>query len=85
MAEEEKTEMTKEEQAKLWEDYVRNEVNTLLDIYLKDAVAGNVGIRYGHPEISLMEDGTKLFDENRINVAAITVVLRFEEPIAKPK
>jgi len=84
MTEEEKTEMTEEERAEAWEVYVRSEMNAILDLYLPDAIAGNVGIKYGHPEIGTMEDGSKMFDEGKVNVVAVTMVLRLGEPI-EPK
>jgi len=84
MTEEEKTEMTEEERAEAWEVYVRSEMNAILDLYLPDAIAGNVGIKYGHPEIGTMEDGSKMFHEGKVNVVAVTMVLRLGEPI-EPK
>jgi len=53
MADEEKKELTEEEKvevARQWEAYVRNEVNSLLDVYLPNSIYGNVGIRYANPE-----------------------------------
>jgi len=82
---EEKIEMTDEERAESWENYVREEVNAILDLYLADASAGNIGIKYGHPEIGTMEDGSKIFDDKKINVVAVTMVLKFGEPVESPK
>lgn len=85
MAKEETEEMTEEERTVSWEEYVRSEMNAILDLYLDDAIAGNVGIRYGHPEIGTMEDGSKMFDESKINVVAVTMVLRLGDTVDSPK
>lgn len=85
MAEEEVKEMTKEEVAKLWEENVRKEVNDILDIYLPIAARGDIGVRYGSPIMGTMEDGSDIIETDKADAVAVTLILRFEDPIAMPK
>lgn len=74
--------MTPEELAKAWEEYVRNEVNTLLDIFLPEAVSGNVGVIYSRPvkEVSA-KTGEAIVDKDKATAVDIHLVLEFPEPI----
>jgi hypothetical protein len=88
MADEDRVKLTEEEKedlAKEWEEYVRNEVNALLDIYLPDAIAGNVGIKYANPVIESYEDGTKKTDEDSAVGVNIHINFRFKGQIEIPK
>lgn len=61
MADDEKVELTEEEVAEMaakWEAYVRDELNSLLDVYLPNSIAGNIGVKYAHPIIETYEDGS---------------------------
>lgn len=78
-------ELTKEETAKAWEKYVRTEINNILDAYLPLAGRGDIGIRYGSPILGKMEDGSELIDFEKADAVAVTLILRFEDPIAMPK
>lgn len=84
MADEEKKEMTKEEVAKQWEEYVRNELNTLLDIYLPITTHGNVGIKYITPIKEKFETHTE-YDETKAIGVQLGIVFAFEEAIDIPK
>lgn len=88
MADEERVVLTEEEKetlAKEWEDYVRREVNALLDIYLPDSIAGNVGIKYAHPVIESYEDGTKKINEDLAVGVNIHINFRFKGSVEIPK
>jgi len=88
MAEDEKKELTEEERAEMaakWETYVRDELNALLDIYLPNTVAGNVGIKYAHPIISSYEDGTKNVDEKKAVGVNIHINFRFADVVEIPE
>lgn len=88
MADEEKKELTEEEKADMaakWELYVRSELNALLDIYLPNSIAGNVGIKYAHPVMSSYEDGTKDVDEKKAVGVNIHINFRFAETIDVPE
>jgi len=81
MADEERIEPTEEELAKMaaeWETYVRDELNSLLDIYLPNAIAGNVGIKYAHPVLETYVDGSDAkIDEKAAVGVNININLRF--------
>ena len=59
-----------------WEEYVVDEVNTLLELYLPDSKTGNLGIRYSHPESARYEDGP-VYDESKVNGVMISLVFEF--------
>lgn len=71
-----------EERAKAWEDYVRGEVNKVLDIYLPEAANGNIGIQYDKP-VKMIDpkSGKKIIDENKAKGVMIVVDLEFAETI----
>lgn len=71
-----------EERAKAWEDYVRAEVNQVLDIYLPEAVNGNIGIQYDKP-VKMIDprSGKKIIDENKAKGVLIVIDLVFPEAI----
>lgn len=81
---EEKKEPTKEEMAKMWEAYVRNEVNTLLDIYLPIAVEGTVGVKYVHPVKASYETHTE-YDKDKAAGVQLSLVFTFSDSIDVPK
>lgn len=82
--EKEEQKPTKEEMASFWEAYVRNEVNTLLNIYLPIAVEGTVGIKYVHPVSASYETHTEYNKEKAAGVQ-LSLVFTFSEPIDMPK
>lgn len=82
--EKEKVEPTKEEMAQMWEAYVRNELNTLLDVYLPIAVEGTVGIKYVHPVSATYETHTE-YDKAKAAGVQLSVVFTFAEPMDMPK
>ena len=81
---EEKKEPTKEETEKMWEAYVRNEVNTLLNIYLPIAVEGTVGIKYVHPVKASYETHTE-YDKDKAAGVQLSLVFTFSDSIEIPK
>ena len=74
--------MTSEEVAAAWEKYVRDEVNTLLDIFLPEAVNGNVGVIYQRP-IKRVDaaTGERILEENKAKAVDIHIVFEFPEPV----
>ena len=79
---EEVTEEVKDPGA-LWEDYVRDEVNSLLDIFLPTADFGNVGIKYVHPTLNQFEGGEGGSQENKEKAIGVRIgiVFSFTEEI----
>jgi len=61
-----------------WEDYVRSEVNSLLDLYLPESINGNVGIKYIHPVKEELETGPVYYDD-RICGVVINLVFNFDQ------
>ena len=71
-----------EERAAAWEKYVRDEVNALLDTFLPEAIAGNVGIKYDHPVKRVSaQTGQKEFDEKVAKGVIMTIMFDFAAPI----
>lgn len=64
-----------------WEDYVRNEVNALLDIYLPFCKTGTVGIKYEHPVNYQLEDGTKVFKDHLCSGVTLNLVFEFDKEL----
>ena len=61
-----------------WEDYVRSEVNALLDIYLPFCKTGTVGIKYVHPVDYQLEDGTEVFKDHICTGVTLNLVFDFD-------
>jgi hypothetical protein len=74
--------VSSEELAESWERYVRDEVNSLLDIFLPEAVNGNVGVIYNRPVKKVdAATGQQIFDEDKAKAVDIHIVFEFPEPI----
>jgi hypothetical protein len=74
------SEMTKEEIADAWSNWVRSEVNAALDIYLARAVEGNIGVKYGAHVVEETEAG-KVYDDSKADSVMINILFNFEEPL----
>lgn len=75
-------EIPPEERAKAWEDYVRTEINTMLDIYLPEAINGNIGIKYDRPVKKVdPKTGKQIFDESKAKGVFISIYFDFPAPI----
>ena len=72
--------MTTEEKAEVWVNYVRNGVNSLLDVYLPVSESGNIGIRYTPHEVEKSEAGS-VYDETKADSVLISIMFKFESPI----
>ena len=72
--------MSDEQKVLAWETYVRNGVNSLLDVYLPVSKDGNVGIRYTPHEVEKLESGP-VYDNTKADSVLISIVFKFEEPI----
>jgi hypothetical protein len=78
----EEVKMTPAEIAAEWENYVRNEVNALLDIFLPEAITGNVGVMYKRPVKSVdVKTGKQIIDEDKAIGVDIHIVFDFPEPV----
>ena len=65
---------------KEWEEFVRTDVNRILDVYLpiSDQAASN--ITYSNP-IKHKFEGETVFDKEKATGVQINIFLKFEEPI----
>ena len=71
-----------EERAKFWETRVREEITTLLDIYLPESITGNIGIKYDNPVISIdPKSGKPLIDIEKANGVKIIIEFTFADTI----
>lgn len=80
------TALTEDEKAAAWSKWVRNEVNSLLDIYLPLSVEGDVNIQYHHRIEANYESGP-VYHDTEVDAAKVTIVFKFENPvdISKPR
>lgn len=88
MADDKKRELTEEEKAELakkWEEYVRSELNSILDIYLPDAIAGNIGIKYAHPVVESYENGDRKIDETKAVGVSVHINFKFKGQVDIPE
>ena len=71
-----------EERAKAWEEYVRNEVNSLLDTFLPESISGNVGIKYEYPSKGQNpKTGEEMIDESKATGVFLSIMFEFAAPI----
>jgi len=72
-----------EERAAAWEEYVRSEVNSLLDTFLPEAISGNVGVKYEHPVSRISpKTGEAEINETKATGVSISVLFEFAAPIS---
>lgn len=74
------TEMTSEEKAEAWANWVRAEVNSALDIYLSKALSGHINVRY-YPKIVEMLESGPVTDDTKASGVLLSIVFEFEEPL----
>ena len=79
-------EMTDEEKAAAWANWVRSEINAALDIYLPRAVSGNINVKYLPHVVEMLETGPTT-DDNKADGVLLSIMFNFEEPIdlTKPR
>lgn len=78
--------MTPEERAEAWANWVIDEVNAALRVYLPISKSGNIGVRYNQHVVEEMESGP-VYDSNKADGVLISVTFDFETPIdlTKPR
>lgn len=75
-------EISPEERAAAWEEYVRSEVNSLLDTFLPESISGNVGVKYDHPVLRISpKTGEAEMDESKATGVFISILFEFAAPI----
>jgi len=87
MAEKKKIEdLTEEEKAAIWVDYVKSEVMAYLDFFLPACKTGNIGIRYEHPVVKKTQSPPSIkYDETKATGFTINLVFDFEEALDIPQ
>lgn len=71
-----------EERAAAWEEYVRTEVNSLLDTFLPESISGNVGVKYEHPvERISPRTGKQEIDATKATGVCLSIMFEFAAPI----
>lgn len=79
-----------EERASAWEEYVRVEVNAMLDAFLPESVSGNMGVKYEHPVKKVdATSGKAEIDKTKATGVYLSIMFEFAAPIEfydeKPK
>lgn len=79
--------MTEEvkDQATLWEENIRNEVDKLLSTFLPNSNNGILGIKYINPVEGVLEDGTTFLNDSKAEGVKIILEFAFEKVIDIPK
>lgn len=81
----EEVELTDEQKSALaWMQYVSDEVNTLLSIYLPISKNGTVGVKYNKHIKAMYESGPE-YDPNLADGVEIRLVFEFEGAVEMPK
>lgn len=76
----EKLIMTKEESAELWKNYVREQVWLHLEKFLENAINGNIGVKYRHPILQMLETGPE-YTTNKADGVTLSLMFEFEKEI----
>jgi len=77
----EERELTKEERALKWMNYVSAEVNALLAMFLPVSKEGVVGVRYKPAVVEVLETGP-VYDNSKAEGVEIRLVFNFEEKVS---
>lgn len=71
--------MSPEDRDEEWSGWVKKQVNTLLDFYLKKAISSNINIKYIPHVVELLETGP-VINENMSDGVVLTLEILFEQP-----
>jgi len=64
-----------------WDILVRQEVMDHLDMFLPYTKTFNVGVKYLHPIMAKMENGTKIEEQEKANGVQLILDFKFIEPV----
>lgn len=79
----EEKELTEEERAIKWMNYVGDEVNALLAIFLPISKEGVIGMKYKPVIVETLETGP-VYDDTKAEGVEIRLIFNFEEEITTP-
>ena len=77
-------EMSKEEKVLAWENWVRSQINAVLDVFLSPSKEAFINIEYKPLVIEVLESGPVL-DDSKVTEARVKIDFVFEEPIDRNK
>jgi len=78
--------LTSEQVAKDWEEYVRSEVNTILNKFLPEAISGSWGMKYVRPILKIDPmSGQPIEDTTKAKGVSIIIELVFADTIEFPE
>ncbi len=80
----EERELTEEERAVKWMNYVADEVNALLAIFLPMSKEGVVGMKYKPFVAEILETGP-VYDQSKASGVEIRLIFNFEKEVDIPK
>ncbi len=64
-----------------WDILVRQEVMDHLDMFLPYTKTFNVGVKYLHPVMAKMENGTKIEEQGKADGVQLILDFKFIEPV----
>jgi hypothetical protein len=71
-----------EDRAKIWEDMVRREVTDYLDIFLPEAITGNIGVIYDRPVLEVSpRTGEKIIATDKAKGVKIIIEFTFADTV----
>ena len=74
------SEMTSEQRAAAWMEWVRSEVNAALDIYLPVSKNGNVNVKYVPHKVEELDTGP-VYTDSKADGVLLSLLFEFEEPV----
>ena len=77
----EKIEVKEEWTPNEWDILVRQEIMDHLDMFLPYTKTFNIGVKYSHPVMATMEDGTKFDDKKKANGVQLILDFNFIEDV----
>lgn len=72
--------MTDEEKANAWMNWVKSEVMAVLNIYLPHSIDSNIGLKYIPHVVEKLETGD-VIDDTKADAVELRLVFKFEKPI----
>jgi hypothetical protein len=80
------SELSSEDKAAAWCNWVRSEVNAALDIYLVEAMNGHINIKYHPHVVEILETGP-VIDDSKADGVTISIAFEFEKSLdlTKPR
>jgi hypothetical protein len=80
------SDLSVEDKQEAWYNWVRSEVNSVLDIYLPESNSGHINIKY-HPHIVERLETGPVYDNSKASGVTISIAFGFDKSIdlTKPR